>query len=214
MIPRRARPVRRQRARARPHPEKPLRRPNLLTRPHGAGFIVTAMGTRELVARSGVSRKALRLYEARGILPPPRRTLSGYRIYDPDVLGVLDFIQRCRRLGLTLTEIKQIISLRRAGTAPCVHVRRLLMQKEADLKALLAEIHRILAAWPRTNGGPAAICPHIEGTGGHPIVWKGTLFAPRAHSVRKSSLNATRSASEKRGTVRSSRGRNGTFSST
>ena len=41
-----------------------------------------------------------------------------------------------RRLGLTLAEIKHIISLRRSGAAPCAHVRRLLTQKEADLKAL------------------------------------------------------------------------------
>ena len=32
----------------------------------------------EVAARSGVSRKAIRLYEARGILPPPRRTPAGY----------------------------------------------------------------------------------------------------------------------------------------
>ena len=35
----------------------------------------------EVAARSGVSRKALRLYEARGILPAPSRTASGYRVY-------------------------------------------------------------------------------------------------------------------------------------
>lgn len=33
----------------------------------------------EIAARSGVSRKALRLYEAAGILAPPRRTASRYR---------------------------------------------------------------------------------------------------------------------------------------
>ena len=39
----------------------------------------------EVAARSGVSRKAIRLYEARGILPPPRRTPAGYRRYPADV---------------------------------------------------------------------------------------------------------------------------------
>jgi DNA-binding transcriptional MerR regulator len=42
----------------------------------------------EVAARSGLSRKALRLYEARGILPAPRRTPSGYRVYPQDVLDV------------------------------------------------------------------------------------------------------------------------------
>src|SRR5215831_9694002 len=61
----------------------------------------------EIVKRSGASRKALRLYEARGILPPPRRTASGYRVYDGAVLSVLNFVQQCRRLGLTLAEIRR-----------------------------------------------------------------------------------------------------------
>ena len=56
----------------------------------------------EVATRSGVSRKALRLYEARGIVSKPRRTRSGYRVYEADVLGVLHFVTQARRLGLTL----------------------------------------------------------------------------------------------------------------
>ena len=58
-----------------------------------------------IAARSGLSRKALRLYEARGILPPSRRTSSGYRFYPAEVVGLLTFVGRARRLGLTLAEI-------------------------------------------------------------------------------------------------------------
>ena len=77
----------------------------------------------EVAARSGVSRKALRLYEARGILPAPRRTPSGYRTYSADVLGMLHFVTQARRLGLTLREIGRIVALRCAKPWPCVHVR-------------------------------------------------------------------------------------------
>src|SRR5712691_5533921 len=73
----------------------------------------------EVAARSGVSRKALRLYEARGILPRPHRTGSGYRVYPTDVLGLLAFVGQARRLGLTLAEIGHVVALRRAGAAPC-----------------------------------------------------------------------------------------------
>ena len=65
----------------------------------------------EVAARSGVSRKALRLYEARGILTAPRRGPSGYRYYDSDVLRLLTFVGQARRLGLTLSEIKHIVAL-------------------------------------------------------------------------------------------------------
>lgn len=98
---------------------------------------------------------------------------------------MVDFVQQGRRLGLTLAEIKHIISLRRSGAAPCGHVRRLLTQKEADLKALLAEVHRILTPWPLTNGLHAAICPRIERKGGD-STWKSTRSVPRAPRARKS----------------------------
>lgn len=44
-----------------------------------------------------MSRKALRLYEAAGILPPPLRTPAGYRVYRDETLGVLQFVTQARR---------------------------------------------------------------------------------------------------------------------
>jgi hypothetical protein len=76
----------------------------------------------EVATRSGVSAKALRLYEARRIVPKPRRTPVGYRVYSPEVLGVLHFVTQARRLGLTLKEIDHIVALRCAKPGPCVHV--------------------------------------------------------------------------------------------
>jgi MerR family transcriptional regulator, copper efflux regulator len=46
----------------------------------------------EVASRSGVSRKALRLYERTGILPASRRTTAGYRVYGPETLSTLDFV--------------------------------------------------------------------------------------------------------------------------
>ena len=139
------------------------------------------------------SRKALRLYEARGILPPPRREPSGYRLYPADVLKLLTFVGQARRLGLTLAEIKHIVVLRRSGSAPCVHLRALLEQKAADLEGLLAGVRTILSSWG-TNGRHAAICPNIEARGGD-SQWKGSRSVRGAPPVRESSLMATRSAS-------------------
>src|SRR5919201_4580634 len=120
----------------------------------------------EVAARSGLSRKALRLYEARGILPAPQREASGYRRYPEEVLRLLAFVGRARRLGLTLSEIRHIVALRRPGAAPCGHIRALIQQKAADLEGMLAEMRRILGSWRSRNGRLAAICPHLEGKGG------------------------------------------------
>jgi MerR family copper efflux transcriptional regulator len=169
----------------------------------------------EVVTRSGTSRKALRLYEARGILPPPRRTAAGYRVYPANTLSVLAFVQQSRRLGLTLTEIQHIVALRRAGAAPCPHVHKLLERKASDLAALLKAVRRILTTWRSTDNHSAAVCPHIEANGGE-VTWIGTLSrsARRAINAPKSSSKATRSGSAKTRTPPSSSRRNGTSSST
>ena len=63
----------------------------------------------EIAKRSGVSRKALRLYEAQGILPTPRRTAAGYRVYAEIDLHRLEFIREAKTLGLTLEAIRELI---------------------------------------------------------------------------------------------------------
>src|SRR2546425_6730590 len=55
----------------------------------------------EVSRRSGASRKALRLYEEAGILPPPRRTPSGYRVYGSDALDLLAFVSQAQRRALS-----------------------------------------------------------------------------------------------------------------
>jgi len=123
----------------------------------------------EIVAQSGVSRKALRLYEAMGILPPPARTNSGYRIYGADVLPLLRFVTQARQLGFSLVEIREIAGIRRSGRLPCPHVQELVRQKVTALDRTLRELgatrrtlRTMLATWRFRKGRAAAVCPHIE----------------------------------------------------
>jgi DNA-binding transcriptional MerR regulator len=123
----------------------------------------------EVVRRSGASRKALRLWEAAGILPSPRRTPSGYRLYDATALDLLAFVRRAQGLGFTLDEIKEIVEIRRAGNRPCPHVRELVRRKAATLDRRLADLvavrdglRALLKGWREVPGGAAVVCPHIE----------------------------------------------------
>ena len=123
----------------------------------------------EVAKRTGATRKALRLYEAAGILAAPRRTTSGYRVYGPDSLALLSFIRKAQGLGFTLGEIKDIVAIRRSGRAPCPHVCDLVRRKAADLDRKLADLAevrrgllRLLNDWQSWDGAPAAVCPHIE----------------------------------------------------
>jgi DNA-binding transcriptional MerR regulator len=126
----------------------------------------------QVAARAGVSRKALRLYEAAGILPPMARTPAGYRVYGDDALRVLLFVARARRLGLSLAEIKEIVAIKRAGRTPCDHVRSLarrkleeLERRMTDLGGVRASLREVLRRPGSSRGPAAAVCPHIEREG-------------------------------------------------
>jgi MerR, DNA binding len=68
-----------------------------------------------------------------------------------------------RGLGFTLAEIKDIVAIKRAGRAPCPHVRQLIRHKLEGLETVRERLCSLLDGW-RTSQGRAAICPHIETT--------------------------------------------------
>lgn len=123
----------------------------------------------QLARRSGVTAKAIRFYEASGVLSPPVRGVNGYRLYDPATVQVFDFVRQAAGLGLSLAEIREIIAIRQGGRPPCTHVHRLLQDKASELDAKLRDllsvrwrVRQSLAAWRRRPRGRATVCPHIE----------------------------------------------------
>lgn len=91
----------------------------------------------ELAKTTGLTTKAIRYYELLGLLRQARRTESGYRLYTDDDLHRLEFVKKAKLLGLSLDEIRDILTLREQEQAPCVHVLALLDQKVAYIDALL-----------------------------------------------------------------------------
>ena len=63
----------------------------------------------EAARRLGVSPKALRLYEQRGLVVPGR-TVAGWRAYGPDEMARAGEIVALRALGLSLTEVARVIA--------------------------------------------------------------------------------------------------------
>jgi len=130
----------------------------------------------EVAAKSGVSRKALRLYEKAGILPPARRTGSGYRVWGPETLALLGFVTQARRLGFRLDEIERIVTLKRSGQTPCKHVLDLVHLKLENIEQALTDLAEVrgllrglLRSWRSRRRRSAAVCPCIE----HLTVAKG-----------------------------------------
>ena len=68
--------------------------------------------------RAQLTPRAVRLYEARGLLPAAPRSDAGYRLYTDDDLRLLRFIGQARALGLGLKDIRALIALRQNGGQP------------------------------------------------------------------------------------------------
>ena len=91
----------------------------------------------------------IRYYEKIGLLPSPRRTTANYRTYERTHLDRLRFIRRCRNLGFTLEQVRDLLRLSSNEQQDCAEVDRIAAQHLAaverkidDLKRLASELRR------------------------------------------------------------------------
>jgi DNA-binding transcriptional MerR regulator len=94
----------------------------------------------ELARRCGVSRDAVRFYERERLMPRPRRTSAGYRLYGPADEERLRFIRRGQAVGLTLEDIAELIRLHEEHSPEeCRSVAERLRRRIEALDAKIAE---------------------------------------------------------------------------
>ncbi|MED4586091.1 MerR family transcriptional regulator [Brevibacillus choshinensis] len=95
---------------------------------------------------AGVSTRTLRYYDEIGILKPARINSSGYRIYGQPEVDRLQQILFYRELGVSLEEIKEIITSPTFDTDQALREHRIkLLEKREQLDALIANVDRTLA---------------------------------------------------------------------
>jgi MerR family copper efflux transcriptional regulator len=99
------------------------------------------------VARaSGVGVETIRFYEREGLLVSPARRSSGYRQFDDDAITRLRFIRQAQRLGFTLREIKELLSLKLDPDCSRAKVRERAIAKAEDIDARIRELKRMKKA--------------------------------------------------------------------
>jgi len=97
----------------------------------------------EVRERAGVSARTLRYYEEMGLLPGVRRRAGGRRVYGPDELERLRFIQRLKALGLSLAEIKDLNAVYAIGGSTRAMLERLeelLARHRGEVEQRIAEL--------------------------------------------------------------------------
>lgn len=96
------------------------------------------------VARlAGVSTKAIRFWEERGLLTDINRTPSGYRTFNDDDLATIRFIQQSQLIGLTLKQILDILGIHRTAATPCEYVIHTLDDHILEVDRKLTEIGQL-----------------------------------------------------------------------
>lgn len=108
------------------------------------------IGIGDLAKGTGTKVVTVRYYEQIGLLPAPSRTAGNYRTYSNEHMSCLRFIRRCRDLGFTLDQIRNLLHLSSRKDAECAEVDRItaqhlieIEQKISDLKRLAKELRRL-----------------------------------------------------------------------
>lgn len=124
----------------------------------------------DVAKQVGMTPKTIRYYEGLGLLSEPERTESGYRLYSDKDLERLQFIKGGKALGLSLSEIREILDAWNQGDSPCGHVSTLLDSKIQDLDRRIAEmtafrdhLRAYKADVDARPPSPSMPCRHIAG---------------------------------------------------
>ena len=93
---------------------------------------------------SGISAKMIRYYEEIGLIPPPKRRDSGYRIYEETDVHRLRFVQRARELGFPVERIRELLQLWNDRKRPSREVKRVALEHIADMNEQIRRMRELV----------------------------------------------------------------------
>jgi MerR family transcriptional regulator, copper efflux regulator len=119
-----------------------------------------------LAKAASVKLDTVRYYERSALMPEPRRSNAGYRLYSQQDLERLKFIRGAKTLGFSLDEIRHLLTLVDSD-GDRAEVRTLAAARLEDMELRLAEIQRartVLADLITACSGHGSVlgCPIVE----------------------------------------------------
>ena len=112
----------------------------------------------EVASRAGLRPSAIRYYESIGLLPEPERA-AGRRRYPPEVLRTLAVIGAAQRAGLSLGEIRELLTASNGRSPVSRRLRAIAQRKLPDVEAL---IERALLVKSWLEAAADCRCPTLE----------------------------------------------------
>ena len=136
-----------------------------------AAFLNASEAARQL----GISAKALRLYEQRGLITPIR-TAAGWRAYGPDEMARASEIAALRALGFSLAQIARVLGGEVEKMEPVLAAHQTLLEER--LRALVATVGKVR----RLRDDPAPVSK-LRVAFDLPWPWGGERF--ELHDIRR-----------------------------
>ena len=125
-----------------------------------------------IARRAGVGVETVRFYERQGLIAPPPRSDSGYRLYPEKTIQRLAFIRRAKELGFSLQEIKELLALQNDPLATCTDIQQRAERKLTDISRRISDLEKMRTALQILVSGcssntSATNCPIMQAiTGG------------------------------------------------
>lgn len=124
------------------------------------------MNISDVAKKTGLTRKAIRFYEEKGVVTPPVRSANGYRSYAQHHLDELNLLRQSRQVGFTLEECGELVQLMNNPARHSAEVKARTLQKAEEIAAHIEDLHamraRLLALAADCPGDESAACPIIE----------------------------------------------------
>lgn len=96
----------------------------------------------EVSKLTGLPNSTIRYYDSLNLLGPIKRGDNNYRFFDHKDIKTLNFINDSKGLGFSLSEIEEILLIKKSGNEPCNFVSDKIKEKISLIEEHIEELLR------------------------------------------------------------------------
>jgi len=125
------------------------------------------MNISEVAKLTGLTAKAIRFYESKGVIKEANRGANGYRQYSLNQVEELQLIRRSRLVGFSLEECQELLSLSNNPNRRSADVKKKTLKKVSEIEEKIKELEgmkqTLLDLANACPGDDSNDCPIIKG---------------------------------------------------
>jgi len=106
---------------------------------------MTSPGLRigEVAQSSGLPVITIRFYCDQGLISPANRSQGAYRLFDQTIYSELSLIRSLRAMDVSLSELRQILEVRRSGVCNCAALKATFQSKLDGIEQRMRELYQM-----------------------------------------------------------------------